>query len=123
MEAAVNIHFETRPDHIYYIQPTGRLDAVNVPALEAVFDAHLTAQQWRIVLDLTGVTYLSSSGLRVLLRARKQAQAGGGDVVLCGLTPRVGDVFEIIGFTGLFQVFDQAADATASFTQKPAPPL
>ena len=111
----MNIHFEAQADQVYCIVPQGRLDAVTVPALEAVLDQHLTAGHVRIVLDMTGVTYLSSSGLRAMLRARKTAQAGGGNMVLCGMTPRVREVFEMIGFTSLFQVFDAVPEAAASF--------
>ena len=111
----MNIHFEARADQVYSIEPQGRLDAVTVPALETVLNEHLTAGHVRLVLDMTGVTYLSSSGLRAMLRARKLAQAGGGDVVLCGMTPRVREIFEMIGFTSLFKVFDDAAAAAASF--------
>ncbi len=111
----MNIKFETRADQVYCIEPQGRLDAITVPALEAVLDQHLAANHVRLVLDMAGVAYLSSSGLRALLRARKSAQAAGGDVVLCGMTPRVREVFEMIGFTSLFRVFDDVADAAASF--------
>lgn len=116
----MNIHFEARADQVYCIEPLGRLDAVTVPALESVLDQHLVANHVRIVLDMGGVAYLSSSGLRALLRARKGAQAGGGDVVLCNMTPRVREVFEMIGFTSLFQVFDGVAEASASFTKPKA---
>jgi anti-anti-sigma factor len=111
----MNIHVEVLAVQVYVIAPQGRLDAVTVPDLEAVFEAQLGAGHVQLVLDLTGVTYLSSSGLRALLRARKLAQAGGGDVVLYGLTPRVREVFEMIGFTSLFQIFEQAAEAAARF--------
>lgn len=112
----MNIKFEARTDQVYCIEPQGRLDAVTVPALESVLDQHLAANHVRLVLDMAGVTYLSSSGLRALLRARKGAQAAGGDVVLCNMTPRVREVFEMIGFTSLFRVFDGVAEASASFT-------
>jgi anti-anti-sigma factor len=111
----MNINVEVLAGQVYGIAPQGRLDAVTVPDLDAVFDAQLGAGHVQLVLDLTGVTYLSSSGLRALLRARKLAQAGMGDVVLCGMTPRVREVFEMIGFTSLFQVFGRAAEAAAGF--------
>jgi anti-anti-sigma factor len=113
----MNINVEALAGQVYAIAPQGRLDAVTVPVLEAAFEAQLDAGHVQLVLDLTGVTYLSSSGLRALLRARKLAQAGMGDVVLCGMTPRVREVFEMIGFTSLFQIFEQAAEATARFAQ------
>lgn len=111
----MNIQQEALANNVYRIAPDGRLDAVTVPALEAVLSEHLNSQRIRIVLDLSATTYLSSSGLRALLHARKQAQAAGGDVVLCGMRPRVREVFEVIGFTSLFRVFDRMAEAAAAF--------
>ena len=116
----MNIKFEAQADQVYCIEPQGRLDAVTVPALEAVLDQHLAAKHVRLVVDMSGVAYLSSSGLRALLRARKGAQAAGGDVVLCNMTPRVREVFEMIGFTSLFRVFAAVPEAVASFSGRTA---
>lgn len=113
----MNIHVEMLMVQVYGIAPHGRLDAVTVPDLDAILDEQLRSGHMQLVLDLAGVTYLSSSGLRALLRARKLAQAGGGDVVLCGMSPRVREVFEMIGFTSLFRVFERATEAAASFAR------
>jgi anti-anti-sigma factor len=107
-------------DEVYRIAPEGRLDAVTVPTLEAVLVEHLDKGHVRLIADLRDVTYISSSGLRALLRARRQAQAGGGDVVLSGLSPRVHEVFEMIGFTSLFRLFDRVEEAAASFANSVA---
>ncbi len=111
----MNIIQESLSGNVYRIAPDGRLDAVTVPALETVLNNHLDAQQVRLILDMSAVTYISSSGLRALLHARKRAQAGGGDVVLSGMNPRVREVFEMIGFTSLFKVFDRVTEAAALF--------
>lgn len=111
----MNIIQESLANTVERIAPDGRLDAITVPALEAVLRDQLGAVRVRLVLDLSAVTYISSSGLRALLQARKQAQAAGGDVVLCGMNPRVREVFEMIGFTSLFKVFDRAAEAAEAF--------
>jgi len=113
----VNILQETLPDQVYRIAPQGRLDAVTVPSLEAVIDEHLTAGHVRLVIDLAGVTYISSSGLRALLRARRQAQAGGGDVALCDMSERVKEVFDMIGFNNLFRIFPDASEAAATLAK------
>jgi anti-anti-sigma factor len=105
---------------VYDIAPEGRLDAVTVPALETALQDQLGGGHVQIVLDLSGVTYLSSSGLRAMLHARRQAQAGGGDVLLSGMTPRVREIFEMIGFNSLFHVFDHVADAAAAFAKSAA---
>lgn len=116
----MNIVQEALSSEVYRVAPEGRLDAVTVPALEAVLREHLDAKRVKLVLDLSQVSYMSSSGLRALLRSRREAQAGGGDVVLCGLNPRVREVFEMIGFTSLFRLYDRAAEAAAAF-DKPVP--
>jgi anti-anti-sigma factor len=99
------------------IAPQGRLDAVTVPALETLLKEHFDGGHAKIVIDLSEVTYMSSSGLRALLQARKQAGALGGDLVLCCMSPRVREVFEMIGFTSLFKVFDHAAEAATAFAK------
>ena len=116
----MNIIQETLSGNVQRIAPQGRLDAVTVPALEAALQAQFDAGHARLVLDLGDVTYISSSGLRALLQARKQAQALGGDVVLCGMNPRVREVFEMIGFTSLFHVFDDVVEAAAVFAKTTA---
>ena len=113
----MNVLQEALPEQVYRIAPQGRLDAVTVPALEAVIDEQLAARHFRLIIDLSAVAYMSSSGLRTLLRARRQAQAGGGDVVLCAMNERVTEVFEMIGFNSLFRIFATAAEAAAALSK------
>ncbi len=108
---------DTLTSDVDRIAPQGRLDAVTVPALETILKEHFDRGRAEIVIDLSEVTYMSSSGLRALLQARKQAEALGGDVVLCCMSPRVREVFEMIGFTSLFKVFEHAAEAATAFTR------
>jgi anti-anti-sigma factor len=113
----VNVLLEALPERVYRITPQGRLDAVTVPALEAVIDEQLAARHFRLIIDLSEVAYISSSGLRALLRARRQAQAGGGDVALCAMNGRVAEVFEMIGFNNLFRIFATSAEAAAALAK------
>ncbi len=113
----MNVLQETLPGNIYRLAPQGRLDAVTVPALETAIDEHLAAQHFRLIIDLAEVGYMSSSGLRALLRARRQAQLGGGDVALCAMNERVTEVFEMIGFNNLFRIFATPAEAAAALAK------
>lgn len=116
----MNVLQESLPEQVYRIAPQGRLDAVTVPALETAIDEQLNARHFRLIIDLSEVGYMSSSGLRALLRARRQAQSGGGDVVLCAMNQRVTEVFEMIGFNNLFRIFATTAEAAAALA-KPIP--
>jgi anti-anti-sigma regulatory factor len=51
------------------------------------------------------------------LRARRQAQAGGGDVALCAMSERVTEVFDMIGFNNLFRIFPHATDAAIALAK------
>jgi len=63
------------------------------------------------VLDLAGVDYLSSAGLRSILTLGKHAQSSGGKLVLCGIRGTVREIFEISGFLSLFPVADDMEQA------------
>ncbi len=94
----------------------GRLDAATVPTLEQTFQRLLSEGQARLVVDLSGVNYVSSSGLRALLTARRQARSRGGDVFLCSLHPRVREIFEMVGFVSVFGLYATRDEAAAAFT-------
>ncbi len=65
------------------------------------------------MLDLSGVDYISSAGLRVILVAGKKLRATQGQLVLCGLRDEVRGVFEMSGFLDLFAVTANAEEALA----------
>src|SRR5262249_52332467 len=71
------------------------------------------AGQGAVVLDMSGVEYVSSAGLRALLLALRQAKAQGGTLVVAALTPFVREIFEISRFTLLFRVFASVREALA----------
>jgi serine/threonine-protein kinase RsbW len=95
--------------------PQGRLDALTVPKFEGVLRDHLSRGTPRVVVNLTNVTYISSSGLRALLTARRLSKSQGGDVKLCQLSPRVYEIFEMVGFTQVFGIYDSVEAAEAAF--------
>ena len=73
----------------------GRFDAPSAPQAETTFLAALESGISRIVLDLEGVEYISSGGLRVVIMLWKALEENGGQMILCGLSPFVSEVFEI----------------------------
>ena len=62
-------------------------------------------------VDAAGLTYISSSGLRLLLQVAKQLEERSGRVVLCALQESVRRVLEIAGFTSLFGIFSSPEEA------------
>jgi serine/threonine-protein kinase RsbW len=99
----------------YVIELSGRLDAVHTQ--EAVGRVnHAVAEGARnILLDLSEVTFMSSSGLRALLLVRKDLLARGGELRLCNLQPHVYEVFSLTGFTQVFAIHPSREDALQAF--------
>jgi len=93
----------------------GRLDAYNSNLVEDKFNELVDAGKLKIVADLAGVEYISSSGLRVMLSSLKKLNKLGGNLKLSSLQPYVLEVFEIAGFTQLFQIYDSEEEAVVSF--------
>lgn len=102
------------------IAPEGRLDTFTVPAFEAALSEQLDSGRLRLIVSLANVTYVSSSGLRALLSARRRAREAGGDVVLSGLAPRVREIFEMVGFVGLFGIYASVEEAAGALGAAPS---
>lgn len=93
----------------------GRLDAYNSNLVEKKLDELIESGRIKIVTDLSGVEYISSSGLRVMLSSLKKLNTLGGTLKLSSLQPYVMEVFEIAGFTKLFQIYSDEQEAVTSF--------
>lgn len=80
------------------IAVTGRVDTTTAPELEAGLKL---AGNETLTLDLAGVPYMSSAGLRCLLAAQKKMMAGGGTMTVVGIQPAVKEVLDITGLSGI----------------------
>jgi anti-anti-sigma factor len=104
---------EQRADGATILQFSGRLDGTNSATTDTSL-ADAVGRNPTLILDLAKLDYISSAGLRVLLKAAKQAQTAKQKLLLAGLQPSVKQVFEISGFSTLFATFDTNDAALAS---------
>jgi stage II sporulation protein AA (anti-sigma F factor antagonist) len=104
---------EDRANDALVVAPAGRLDSVTSSELERHLAARLAAGERRLVIDLAGVDYISSAGLRVLLMAAKRLKEPSSALVLCGMGPGVRTVLELAGFVPLFAIEPARAQALA----------
>ncbi|MEO5762598.1 MAG: STAS domain-containing protein [Vicinamibacteria bacterium] len=94
---------------------TGRIDSNTSDELERLVLAK--GGEPRLVVDLSGVEYVSSAGLRVFLMLAKKMKSASGRLGLCALPASVRQVFDLAGFTSLFVVeptVEQALQRLAS---------
>jgi anti-anti-sigma factor len=92
----------------------GRLDTETAVDVELALQDLLGAGERQFIIDLAGIGYVSSAGLRVLLSLAKQLDGGKGTLRLCGLNASVKQVFDVAGFSKLFTIFSDRASATKS---------
>ncbi len=98
------------------LRVSGRIDADTAPNLEKQINKVFKKGQYHLVVDMGGVDYISSAGLRVLVSALKKARRyNRGDVRLAALSARLKEAFQLVGFNKLFQIFGEAEDAAGSF--------
>jgi anti-anti-sigma factor len=95
--------------NVILVRVEGRIDHTTAKAFEYALLPHLEGccgEDKKAVLDLSGVAYMSSAGLRVLILAAKQCRRQQGDLVIAGLQPLLQEVFRISRFATVFRVFD-----------------
>ena len=103
--------------HTVVVAPTGRIDQSSADAFQAALAQHLsgcTRDGAPVVLDFSGVDYISSVGLRVLMLASRQVKTQDGRIAIAALQPVVKEVFEISHFNVLFRIFDDVQAASES---------
>lgn len=97
------------------ISVKGRVDSSSAGDLEAALKRLLEEGTSNLVLDLSGVEFLSSSGLRVLVTTLKAVRKSGGDLRLAQLSQRASDAIDLAGLDVLFKTYGDREAAVASF--------
>ena len=105
------------------LAPRGRLDHDNCEAFQADLAPHVEAcerEGLALVLDLSGLEYVSSAGLRCLMIAAKQATTHNSRIVVASMQPVVSEIFQISRFNLVLQVFPTMREALASVSPQAA---
>ena len=102
------------------ISLAGSFDALTAGEAERTIGMHLDTGQQTVVLDLSQVDFMSSSGIRVLLTLLKKSRSLGGGFCLAAPQPGVQHTLEIAGLVRVLQVYPSLEEAVRSFNP-PAP--
>jgi anti-sigma B factor antagonist len=89
----------------------GKLDTNTTPAAESEINALLEGGAEKLLVNFERLSYISSSGLRLLLATAKKLKGSGGDLKVCSLNEMATEVFEISGFSSILNVFASEQDA------------
>ncbi len=93
------------------IAVSGRLDAMTAPLFETEARKLLDSGAQSVIVDMTDLIFVSSAGLRGILTLAKGLRAVQGEIRFAGLQPAVQEVFTISGFTSLFKLYPNVAEA------------
>ncbi|NQS88666.1 STAS domain-containing protein [Patescibacteria group bacterium] len=93
----------------------GRFDAHSATEVEDKLNLAISQGARKLLINLDGIEYISSAGLRVLLAVAKKLKKEEGDIKLCSLRPYVKEVFDIAGFTQIFKIYNTYQEGVNSF--------
>lgn len=88
------------------VKPTWNLDVAGAQRLEEVIEP----LDGIVLVDLSDVAFVASSGLRVLLKHAQRLKSGGGALRLCGANDMVNDVFRMSGFDSIIEIHGECED-------------
>lgn len=103
--------------HADVVTVSGRVDSSTAPKLDETLKGLMDDKHHHIVLDLSGVEYMSSAGLRAMVSCLRRVKKGPrmGDLRLANPSKRVAEVLELSGLDEVFKVFDDLVGAVGSF--------
>lgn len=97
------------------INLSGELDTVTAELLRELLNSLLQKEKKQVVIDLSGISFINSSGLGALVSASLSFRRDGGRIVLSGIQGMVSRVFELTRMNRAFEVYSTVQDAMKSF--------
>jgi anti-sigma B factor antagonist len=102
--------------HCDLLSLQGKVDSYTAPELTNAIEKLNHDGQYKIVLDMGTLDYMSSAGFRALLIGQRNCKRyNRGEIVLAAVPKRIIDALELTGFTPLFRIFDDVITAVGSF--------
>lgn len=108
---------ELRHDQIHAFYLQGEADLHSVAVLRALFSAKSDWQCPALVVDFSGVTFIDSTGIAVLLEYLRDSRAYEGAFCITGPTERLRHIFKIVGLDKVMSIFPTVAEAVASLSK------
>jgi anti-sigma B factor antagonist len=99
------------------IELKGYLDAHTAPDLETAFQKLLTEKKYNVVVNCRDLSYISSAGLGVFMAYVEDIRKNMGDIKLTNMSPKVYNVFDLLGFPILYEIYKDEQEAVSRFKQ------
>ncbi len=102
-------------EQIALVRVTGYVDTTTSHELEKKLNAILERRQFNVIVDLSGVDYVSSAGWGIFIGEIREIREQQGDLKLAGMSPDVYEVFELLEFQNILEAYPDAQTAVARF--------
>ena len=93
----------------------GYLDAHTAPDLENAFQKLINEKKFNIVVNCRDLSYISSAGLGVFMAYIEDVRKNQGDIKLTNMSPKVYNVFDLLGFPILYEIYRDEQEAVGKF--------
>jgi anti-sigma B factor antagonist len=110
------IHHRNR-EGVSVIELKGYLDAHTAPDLETAFQKLLTEKKYNVVVNCRDLSYISSAGLGVFMAYVEDIRKNMGDIKLTNMSPKVYNVFDLLGFPILYEIYKDEQEAVSRFKE------
>ncbi len=102
-------------ENAHVLDLLGYLDAHTAPVLEEAFQQMIGNGKFRIIVNCRELTYISSAGLGVFMAYIEDVRANRGDIKMSNMSPKVYNIFDLLGFPMLYDIVNDESDAIAKF--------
>lgn len=99
------------------INLTGYLDAHTAPALENSFTELIDQSKFKIIVNFKDLAYISSAGLGVFMAYIEKIRNNDGDIKLAEMNEKVFNIFDLLGFPLLYEIFNSEDEAIHKFDE------
>ncbi len=111
-----NFHINHRhSDEIEVLEISGELDAHTASKLEDSLKTLIDKNRHNIIVNCSDLEYIASAGLGVFMAYIEDVRGLGGDIKLTNMNERVYNVFDLLGFPTLYDIFDEEEEAVKQF--------
>ena len=93
----------------------GTIETTNAGTLEDVIERIINDRCYKIVVDLSEVTYISSAGWGIFISEIKQVRRESGDIKLAAMRPEVREVFDLLEFNNILKPYPDKVEAIRDF--------
>ena|SRR3989338_7942990 len=107
----LDVRVSKKKNYVYSIELTGSLDSETYQQLEGEIDEINNDKIRALVLDMKGVDYISSAGIRVVISTEKDLRKKQAAFAMINLQPQIKKIFDVMKILPIFNIFDDMAEA------------